>query len=130
MRLDIAEHLETERTLDGQLVVEPSFVKYLRSQGYQVEGIEELHAVESESDEEKGYAVAKVKTYLFPSDDPLLDVAEHGISIWTCSCWDFRENSPDVSQPDVTPADTEPCKHVKKCDKSVKASQDEQQQTF
>lgn len=124
--------IETANRPDG-IVLEPSYITYLRNQGYNIREINEKHTVPS-SDGESAYLVYNISTYLFPKNSALLDVADKSqqIDLWVCSCPQFRfRETVDVSNGvDVTPDQCGTCKHIEACDKSVKAANDENQDTL
>jgi len=124
-------NVELKDTSEGNAItVEPSFVGYLRSQGYPVNGVSDMQVIPSESDTDKAYVVCKVKTLLFPKGHPELDLVEHQIEIAVCSCWAFRSDSPEISEDTVTPAEVPTCKHLRSAYKEVDAREDDQQQTI
>lgn len=123
-----ADNLETGLTQDGRLTIEPGYLGYLRTQGYQIDQLKELHAVDSDSSE-KAHIVAKVGTFEYPKDHPALDYAEHSIDLWACDCWSFRtEHSVDLTE--SSPAGCSACKHIETVSKAEKAKQDESQETL
>lgn len=125
-----ADNLEAELTQDGRLVVEPQYLGYLRNNGYQIDELQQLHAVNSDG-AERAHIVAKVKTYEYPRDDPRLDYAEHALSLWTCDCWSFRtDHSAAVHDDGVTPSETTTCKHIRRVSKAESAKADAAQETL
>ena len=119
-------------TQDGQIVVEIPWLEFLRSQGYRIREIKELHTVHSES-REGSHIVVKIETYRYPQNHDLLDVANenHQISVWACSCEDFSYNkSVDVSKPDISPDMAQACKHIQACSKVERAKSDDRQATL
>ena len=132
-KTDSGHELLTQRTTAEGIILEPSYISFLRQEGYLIEDIE-AHTVPSEGSE-GAYLVFKIQTYPFPQNSPLLDVGEENqqISVWVCSCPGFRfHKSVDVSNGvDVTPDQCEECKHIKQClPKSQKAQQDDNQGTL
>jgi len=125
----ITDNLTREQTAEG-LVLEPSYLGFLRSQGYTIREYVREFTVSSES-RDASHLVMQVDTYLYPKDDPLLDIAnpEHQCTIWVCGCWDFRKNkSADVRMRETLPTDTQACKHIREISKVQKAKADENQQ--
>lgn len=123
------DNLEPRLTDDGQIVVEPSYLTYIRSQGYILESVDEIQTVPSESEKGKAYLVVTVTTYEYPKNHPELDYAEHEYQLHTCSCWSYRQNSKDIGpsnghKPDGT------CKHIKKLNKVERAKEDDNQSTL
>lgn len=126
MNLDV-DNLRLETTQDGQIVAEPSYVAYLREQGHTIEEINEAHTEPSTSESDKAYLVVNITTYRYPKTHRQLDIAEHEMDLWVCSCWSYRSNSADVSDgqaPDGT------CKHVRSVGREQKAREDDQQETL
>lgn len=124
------EHVRIDTTSDGQLVVEPNYVEFLRSQGHTIEGVTELSFPESSS-RDVCHMVVKVDTYELPKGHPSLDYEEHRITIPVCSCEGFRYTySADVSDPEVFPTDCEPCPHIESVDKVTRAQNDENQESL
>jgi DNA-binding transcriptional MerR regulator len=120
-----AENLHLEATKTG-IVVEPQYLRYLRSQGYTIEEITRLKYAHSD-DSDTAHLMVEAETYLFPAHDSRLDLAEHQLTIRACDCWAFRQQSPDVSDPGTTPAEYQKCKHLKQFDKAETAKHDDQQ---
>jgi len=123
--------IESTITAEG-VVLEPQYLSFIRSQGFQVEGIEERHTVAS-SDGEHSHLVYKVGTYPHPQDSPLLDVGdpEQQIEVWCCSCPDFRfDKSADVRTATTSPDDSGACKHVQEVSKVQRAQNDDSQATL
>jgi len=119
-----SDNLTVETTQDGVLQVEPGYIGFLRSQGYIVESIEELHCVPSESETDKAHIVAEIATYEYPRDDPRLDYAEHKLTLRCCDCWRYRQNSVDVRE-NTPPGGS--CHHIESVYKVKKAQNDDQQ---
>lgn len=126
MRLN-ADNLETKIT-DEKLVVEPQYVEYLRSQDYRIDGIEGLHAVPSDSSKDTAHIVAQIQTYNKPTTHG--DYLDHGLTLWVCDCWSYRETSADVSKSFVQPSQSGECKHIQQVDKVARAQNDDQQETL
>ena len=118
-----ADNLKTD-VKDGQLVIEPQYVQYLREHNYAIEAINEIHTVPSESSD-GAHLVVNIQTYEYPRKHEKLDVVEHETNLWVCDCWSFRQNSNDVSKGLVKPGGS--CKHVRAVDKVQRAKNDEKQ---
>jgi len=127
------ETLLTTRNAPSGIVVEPSYITYLRNQGYTIEDVIEKHSVPS-SDGESSYLVYLIQTYLFPKNSALLDVADESqqIELWVCSCpqFTFRERAEVSAGVEITPDQCGTCKHCEQVDKSLKAANDDQQETL
>ena len=118
---------DSRTTVDGQLVLEPEWVDYLRSQGYSVDAINEAHTVESTS-RDISHLVVNISTYDKPKDSPSLDVVADEVDLWVCSCEDWQYNqSADVSEDMVKPSDSGRCKHILSVDRVERAKNDENQ---
>jgi len=134
METENGEELVTRKTtLDG-IVCEPSYVSFLRSQGYAIEEVLETHTVHSNS-EDCSYVIHKIQTYAFPKGSALLDVAneDQQIEMYVCSCPGYRfHKTVDVSNgPDVTPDQCGECTHIKQVMPAHrKAMQDDNQDTL
>jgi hypothetical protein len=118
-----SENLTTRLNSNQEMVVEPSFIGFLRNEGYTLDGIEELYSVPSESEKGKSHLVGKVQTYKLPKDHPDLDIIEDQCSIWVCDCWSYRQSS-ELNPPRGN------CKHVRSISKTEKAKEDENQETL
>lgn len=123
-----SEFVETGLTEDGQLVMEPGYINYLRSQGYLIDSVQEIHTADSSRDD-MAHLVVKIGTFEYPKDHPALDYAEHSVSLWVCDCEDFRyRQSVDLSE--ASPGECGACKHIKEVDKVQRALNDEDQSTL
>jgi len=124
--------IETKNRPDG-IVLEPSYVTHLRTQGYNIRNVKERHTVPSSSGEH-AYLLFKLETYQFPKNSALLDVADESqqIELWVCSCpqFTFRERAEISAGVEITPDQSGHCKHCEEVDKSLKAANDEQQDTL
>lgn len=125
-----ADNLDVDCTQDGRIIVEPSYLGYLRDNGYSIDGIKGVYAVESESSD-SSHLVVEIETYHYPMSHPDLDIAKDGVSVYVCDCGDFTyRKSADVSDPGVSPAESKPCKHCKQVSKSLQAEYDPNQDTL
>jgi len=124
--------IETTNRPDG-VVLEPSYVTYLRNHGYNIREVKEKHTVTSSSGEE-AYLLFKISTYLFPKGSALLDIADESqqIELWVCSCPQYRfRETVDVSEGvDVSPNQCGTCKHIHSVDKVARAANDDKQDTL
>jgi len=123
-----SDNLTTElaQTDEGQrIVVEPEYVKYLRSQGYQIKELQEVHTVPSESTDDAGHVVVRITTYARPKGHPDLDLVADEIDLEICDCWSYRQNSNDVAESDVQPGGD--CKHTRDVFREQRAKEDESQ---
>lgn len=123
-----AEHLETAAT-DLGTIIEPEYIQFLRSQGYKIESISQVkYAHSGESD--TAHIMVEVTTHRYPQGDERLDVVADTIQIRACDCWDYRQNSPDVSDHDTSPDEYQTCKHIRSAFREEKAEADGQQATL
>jgi len=114
---------------EDKIAIEPGYIGFLRSHGYRIVDFTEPHTIQSESTDGKAYLVGKLWTHLYPWNDPRLDIAEHDIIIPVCSCWQFRQNSADVSD-GHKPDESGVCSHIKKAYKEYRAANDDEQATL
>jgi hypothetical protein len=125
-----ADNLKTWVNKDGEVIVEPSYVKYLRENGYNIEAIGALHSVPSKSSD-GAHIVQEIQTYQYPRNHPKLDVAQHSTEIWVCDCWDYRSNqSVDVAETPLAEGSLGSCKHIRAVSKIANAKADDQQETL
>jgi len=110
---------------DGEIVIEPSYVDYLRNQGYIIESVGDCRAIQSNSESNKSYLIVEFETYRYPRTHPRLDYAEHQQTVRACSCWAYRDNCNNVEDGEP-PGGT--CKHIRRTYREEKAKQDDQQQ--
>jgi len=127
-----ADNLVQDTKSDGEFIQEPSYNRYIRTQGFTIDEILESKIVyDPGSESETAHLCTKIQTYLYPVNDPRLDYADDGqkITIWTCDCWSFRQGSADVANGELI-VECDSCKHLEAIDKSLKAQNDEQQATL
>jgi len=116
--------VELAQTQEGErIVVEPQYIEYLRSQGYTIKSVDELHTIASESHDGVGYVVMQVRTYAYPKGHPELDLVAHEIQIPVCDCWSYRQNSNDVANEGVQPGGS--CKHCRSIFREEQAREDD-----
>jgi len=124
-----SENITREITTDGRLVFEPGYAAYLRAEGYTVDDIHSIDTIASDSEPDKKYLVAKIDTYDLPKGHDDLDVVADGVTVPVCTCWNWRsEHSADLEN--ATPTDSGVCKHLKSAYKSLKAANDDNQETL
>lgn len=119
MNLNV-DNLNTRVNGNGELVIEPAMVGYLRQSGYVIEDVKSIRSVPSQSEKGKAYLVMQVQTYTKPKDHPELDIIEDKLTIPVCSCWSYRQNS-SIEPPQGS------CKHTRKAYREEKAKADENQ---
>ena len=123
------KHIRIDSTSDG-LVIEPEYVDFLRTQGYTIEGVNDIACVKSNSRDVQ-HLVVKVDTYEYPINHPELDFEKHQVTIPVCSCEGYRyQYSADVSKHNVSPTDSKACPHIKQVDKIAKAKADNMQESL
>jgi len=86
------DNIRKELTDSGELIFEPGYAAYLRSMGYKIRDITDIDTVQSESNPDKKYLVAKIETFNKQQDHPDLDYVADKVTLHTCSCWDWRRN--------------------------------------
>jgi hypothetical protein len=123
-----ADNLNTQATPEG-IIIEPQYITYLRSNGYAIDDVTAVKYAHS-PDSDTAHIMMEVQTFLYPSHSDELDVAAHDCHIRACDCWDYRSNSPDVSDRGVVPVEYENCKHLENWDKHTKAAADDDQATL
>jgi len=122
MNLD-ADNLNIRLNESQEVVVEPSYIEYLREHGFTIESVEDSRTVESGSSE-TDHVIHEIVTYEYPKDHPQLDYAVHETTVRICDCWSWRNNSNDVAEGEK-PGGT--CKHVEAEFMTEKAKADNQQ---
>jgi hypothetical protein len=118
----------TKEVTPEAMIFEPGYAGYLRSNGYNVEDIADIDTIASESNPDKKYLVAKIKTYDKPKDHPDMDLVADQCEIHCCSCWSWRSNSADLEE--QKPSDSNGCKHTRQKWKAEKAQADDSQETL
>ena len=105
------------------------FQSYLRSMRYKIRDITDIDTVQSESDPDKKYLVAKIETFDKRQDHPDLDYVADKTTLHVCSCWDWRSNhSADLEN--QSPSECGDCKHLRQKYKPVRANADNAQETL
>jgi len=123
------DNIRKELTDSGELIFEPGYAAYLRSMGYKIRDITDIDTVQSKSNPDKKYLVAKIETFNKEQDHPDLDYVADKTTVYTCSCWDWRSNhSADLEE--ENPSKCGDCKHLREKYKTVRADADENQETL
>lgn len=122
-----ADNLDVRVNQNEEVVIEPSYLGFMRAQGFQIEAIKEMHSVPSESGEGM-HLLLKVKTYRYPKYHPQLDVASDSIDVWVCDCWSYRNSTNDIADGEYPPDGD--CKHIQAVDKVERAKADQAQDTL
>jgi hypothetical protein len=123
------ENLTQELTQDGKLILEPGYLGYLRGMGYQIDSVEDIDTVESDSDPDKSYLVAEIETFDKPQDHPRLDYVADKLTLRVCTCWAWRGKSANISDGE-NPSECGTCKHLKQWKREERAEADEKQVTL
>lgn len=124
-----AENLDWYVQDDG-ILMDTTVLGWFRSNGYNIEAINELQAVSRDSSD-KAHLVANLEVSTKPSDDPDYDAAVDTADVWACECGDFTHRQfPDLREFGNDPTDAGSCVHIEACDKSERAANDENQDTL
>lgn len=124
-----SEQIDIEATPDG-ILVEPSYVGFLRSQGYNIDDVSDVHVVPSES-RDVAHLVMKVTTTDKPPGHPDSDIVADETEISVCSCENFQySQSVDVSMKTLAEGNLGTCKHIRACFKTERAKADDNQHTL
>ena len=123
------DNIRKELTDSGELIFEPGYAAYLRSMGYKIRDITDIDTVQSESNPDKKYLVAKIETFDKQQDHPDLDYVADKTEVAVCSCWNWRsEHSADLEE--QSPSDCGRCKHLVRAFREERAKADENQDTL
>jgi hypothetical protein len=121
------DQLRQEITEDGQIILEPEYIAFLRSNGYPINEVVEIREAKSES-RDMTHLIYTVKTTELPQDHPELDIVAHETEIKVCTCEDFRFNqSVDVGKRHLADESVGSCKHIRGEFRAEKAQEDENQ---
>jgi len=113
---------------DGSINLEIPYVKFLKSNGYKIDAISHEQLVASSS---RDLQHARVTTYDEPFGSENLDLVEDEIELEVCSCEGFTyTHGADVSESLISPSQSKSCPHIRKAFKTVRAANDEQQETL
>jgi len=128
MKLD-TDQIDIEATTDG-IMLEPSYVGFLRSQGYNIDGVSDVHVAPSES-RDVAHVVMRVTTTDKPTGHPESDVIADMTEIAVCSCENFQyRQSVDVSEKTLSEGTMGRCKHITACYREERAKADKSQNTL
>ena len=123
------DQIDIEATTDG-ILVEPSYVGFLRSQGYNIDAVSDVQVVPSES-RDVAHVVMKVTTTDKPPGHPDSDIVADKTEIAVCSCENFQySQSVDVSMKTLAEGNLGRCKHIRACFKTERAKADDNQHTL
>ena len=118
-----------EATTEG-VIIEPTYIGYLRSQGYNIDEIKDVQTVDSDS-RDVTHVVMKVVTTDKPQGHPELDVVADKTEIAVCSCENFQySQSVDVSKKTLAEGSMGSCKHLQQSYREQKARADPNQQAI
>jgi hypothetical protein len=119
-------NLEFYATPEG-VVLDFDLLGVLRSNGYPLDGVKELHTVKRKQSE-RAHLVLQVETTTKPKDDPELDIVADRTQIWLCDCRDYLFNQmPDLSEFNNDPSDAGTCVHIDQVSKVARAKSDNDQ---
>jgi hypothetical protein len=112
-----------------ELNVELDTHGYLVEMGYNITTVETHTVVNQKPEKENsGHIVQKIQTTKVPFEQS--DIIEDRIFIYTCTCGAYRyhDGVPDLDEHSLT--EWSPCKHVERIDPTLKAKQDDDQETL
>ena len=123
------DQINVEATPDG-VMIQPSYVSFLLSQGYNIDGVSDVQIVPSES-RDVAHVVMKVTTTDKPPGHPDSDIVADTTEIAVCSCENFSfEQGVDVSMKTLAEGKLGRCKHIRACFKTERAKADDNQHTL
>lgn len=121
--------IDIEATPDG-ILVEPSYVGFLRSQGYNIDAVSDVQIVPSES-RDVAHVVMRVTTTDKPPGHPDSDIVADKTEIAVCSCENYQyQQSVDVSKKTLSEGSIGSCKHLRQSYREQKAKADPNQQAI
>jgi hypothetical protein len=124
------EHDTTNVTVsqEGEMVVEPDYLEFLRGQGYRLSSVSNVKTVPSSS-RDIAHIVCRVETYQYPHGHDNLDLVEHKATYDICSCEAFKfQEAIDVSETYLADGHMGSCKHLRAAYKELRAESDESQE--
>jgi len=122
-------HVDIDATPEG-IVVEPSYVGFLRSQGYNIDDVSDVRIVPSSS-RDIAHVVMQIETTDKPPGHPESDIVADKTEIICCSCENFQyEQGVDVSKRPIAEGTMGRCKHIRQEFKTEKAMADKDQDTL
>jgi len=118
---------EIDVTDDGEVIVEPGYLAYLRSHGYRIVDVDKVRFIASSS-RDITHICCIVTTHEYPWGHEKLDVAAHKVELPVCSCEDFQYNkSVDVSDTLLATEKPTHCKHLSNSYRELNAEDDSQE---
>lgn len=121
--------VDVASTRDG-VVVEPSYLGYLRSHGYGINAVNDVRLVPSES-RDIAHVVMEIETTDKPPEHPQSDVVADKTELRVCSCEDWTYNqSIDVSKRSIADGSFGMCRHLRAAFKTERAKADPEQDTL
>jgi len=128
MKLD-TDQIDIEATPDG-IRVQPSYVSFLQSHGYNIDSVNDVRVVPSSS-RDIGHVIMKLETTDKPAGHPESDIIEDQCEVICCSCEDWQYNqSIDVSEKTIAEGTFGTCKHQREAFKTERAKADDSQETL
>ena len=123
------DQIDIEATTEG-VIIEPTYLGYLRSQGYNIDEIKDVQTVGSES-RDVTHLVMKVETTDKPQGHPELDVVADKTELRVCSCENYQySQSVDVSKKTLAEGSIGSCKHLIAAYRTEQAKADPNQQAI
>ena len=123
------DQIDIEATPDG-ILIEPSYVEFLRSQGYNIDDVSDVRVVPSTS-RDVGHVVMRITTTDKPPGHPESDVVADKTEIAVCSCENFQfRQSVDVSEKTLAEGHLGTCKHITSAYREERAKADKSQNTL
>ena len=123
------DQIDIEATPDG-VMMQPSYVGFLRSQGYNIDDVSDVHVVPSES-RDVAHVVMRVTTTDKPPGHPDSDIVADKTEIAVCSCENFSfEQGIDVSKKTLSEGNLGTCKHITSAYREERAKADKSQNTL
>ena len=123
------DQIDVEATPDG-IMLQPAYVSFLLSQGYNVDDVSDVHVVPSES-RDVAHVVMRVTTTDKPPGHPESDIVADKLELPVCSCESYTYNEGvDVSKKTLAEGNIRRCKHLIKSYREERAKADKSQNTL
>ena len=121
------DQIDIEATPDG-VMIQPSYVGFLRSQGYNIDDVSDVRVVPSSS-RDVAHVVMKVTTTDKPPGHPDSDIVADKLELLVCSCESYTYNEGvDVSKQTLAEGNIRRCKHLISAFREERAKADESQE--
>ena len=123
------DQIDIEATPDG-IMVQPAYISFLLSQGYNIDAVSDVQIVPSES-RDVAHVVMRVTTTDKPPGHPDSDIVADTTEIAVCSCENFQySQSVDVSMKTLADGNLGTCKHITSAYREERAKADKSQNTL